>query len=274
MRVYVNPIKKINGQYQAEIRLEFEKMPYEENEKREYDGRSYRLFVKDKEYCAITVDSMLEEWMLISELTDIFYGMLKHSRKYHQPGGRIIRSYMKRCRTEIFSGRILRSMELIFEGDEIGIEERIAMLLHNEMGDIKKLQDLKRELHESNLLNLAKDAMLRLRTEERIKEAVFLGIAYQTPLRTREILQIHKEDIKKGVLIYRAEYGKYTNLPDTYYHISKRLYQFIQLLPIETGPLFTEGLSRYMCITHSVYSGTLHDLRREQIFYNLHVKGG
>lgn len=263
----------MRGRYQSEIRLKFEKKPVGENEEAQYEYRTYRLFGKDRTHCEIAKEDKVEVWELISSLTDIFYELYKHSRIFHQSGTRIIRSYMKRCRTVLFPNRVLRTMELLFETEEVGVEQKIAMLLYKEMGSIKELLDLKHELEEAQLLNQAKSAMLRLRAEGKIAEAVYVGIAYQTPLRSREIFQLRKDDVKKNRLVLRSEYRKYKGLPDESYHISRKLYRLIQLLPAENGQLFPGEISRYMYITRERCKCGVHDLRKEQIFYNLHVKG-
>lgn len=262
----------MRGRHQSEIRLKFEKKPVGENEEAQYEYRTYRLFGKDRTHCEIAKEDKVEVWELISSLTDIFYELYKHSQIFHQSGTRIIRSYMKRCRTVLFPNRVLRPMELLFETEEVGVEQKIAMLLYKEMGSIKELLDLKHELEEAQLLNQAKSAMLRLRAEGRIAEAVYVGIAYQAPLRSREIFQLRKNDVKKNRLILRSEYRKY-HLPDETYHISRKLYRLIQSLPAENGQLFPGELSRYMHITRERCKCGVHDLRKEQIFYNLHVKG-
>lgn len=263
----------MRGRHQAELKLKFEKKPVGENEKAQYEYRTYLIFGKDKTHCEIAKEDKVEVWELISTLTDIFYELYKHSRTFHQSGTRIIRSYMKRCRTVLFPNRVLRPMELLFETEEVGVEQKIAMLLYREMGSIKELLDLKYELEEAQLLNRAKSAMLRLRAEGKIAEAVFVGIAYQAPLRSGEIFRLRKDDVKKNRLILRSEYRKYNNLPDETYHISSKLYRLIQLLPTENGQLFPGEISRYMHITRNRCKCGVHDLRKEQIFYNLHVKG-
>ena len=59
----------------------------------------------------------------------------------------------------------------------MGVEQKIAMLLYKEMGSIKELLDLKHELEEAQVLNQAKSAMLRLRAEGKVAEAVSVGSA-------------------------------------------------------------------------------------------------
>lgn len=263
----------MRGRHQSEIRLKFEKKPVGENEEAQYEYRTYRLFGKDRTHCEIAKEDKVELWELISTLTDIFYELYKHSQIFHQSGTRIIRSYMKRCRTVLFPNRVLRPMELLFETEEEGVEQKIAMLLYKEMGSIEELLDLKHELEEAQLLNQAKSAMLRLRAEGKIAEAVFVGITYQAPLRSGEIFQLRKDDVKKKRLILRSEYRKYKDLPDESYHISRKLYRLFRLLPAENGQLFPGELPRYMYITRESCKCGVHDLRKEQIFYNLHVKG-
>ena len=115
MEAKAYPVRNVRGRYQAEIRLKFEKKPVGENEEAQYEYRTYRLFGKDRTHCEIAKEDKVEVWELISSLTDIFEELYKHSQIFHQSGTRIIRSYMKRCRTVLFPNRVLRQMELLFE---------------------------------------------------------------------------------------------------------------------------------------------------------------